>query len=69
MEIIDHINNLGAFPLWPVSNFQGMEMPTNDVTSVAAIVTLDYGLYTIIAEGNNGSSGEILLEVYEIDEF
>ena len=69
VEIIDHINNLGAFPLWPVSNFQGMEMPTNDVTSVAAIVTLDYGLYTIIAEGNNGSSGEILLEVYEIDEF
>jgi len=46
-----------------------MEMPTNDITSVAAIVTLDYGLYTIIAEGNNGSSGEILLEVYEIDEF
>jgi len=68
-EIIDHINNLGAFPLWPVSNFQGMEMPTNDVTSVAAIVTLDYGVYTIIAEGNNGSSGEILLEVYEINEF
>jgi len=68
-EIIDHINNLGAFPLWPVSNFQGMEMPTNDITSVAAIVTLDYGVYTIIAEGNNGSSGEILLEVYEIDEF
>lgn len=68
-EIVDHINNLGAFPLWPVSDFQGMEMPTNDVTSVAAIVTLDYGVYTIIAEGNNGSSGEILLEVYEINEF
>jgi hypothetical protein len=67
-EIIDHINNLGAFPLWPVSNFQGMEMPTNDVTSVAAIVTLDYGVYSIIAEGNDGSSGEILLEVYEINE-
>lgn len=67
-EIIHHINNLGAFPLWPVSNFQGMEMPTNDVTSVAAILTLDYGVYTIIAEGNNGSAGEILLEVYEIDE-
>jgi hypothetical protein len=67
-EIIHHINNLGAFPLWSVSNFQGIEMPTNDVTSVATVLTLDSGVYTIIAEGNDGSSGEILLEVYEIDE-
>lgn len=67
-EIIETINKFGAFPLWPVSDFQGMEMPTNDVTSVAAVLTLDSGVYTIIAEGNDGSSGEILLEVYEIDE-
>ena len=67
-EIIETINKFGAFPLWPVSNFQGMEMPTNDVTSVASVLTLDSGVYTIIAEGNDGSSGEILLEVYEINE-
>lgn len=67
-EIIEAINKFGAFPLWPVSDFQGIEMPTDDVTSVASVLTLDYGVYTIIAEGNDGSSGEILLEVYKINE-
>ena len=40
---------------------------TGDTTSAALLVTLDPGAYTFVVSGKNGSSGVVLLEVYDVD--
>ena len=43
-------------------------MPTNDMKSAAAIVTLDVGVYTVQVSSADDGVGEVLVEVYEVTE-
>ena len=60
--------SVGAFPLVPVADFQGNSLPTDDVTSAAALVTSDVGVYTVIVSSADEGVGEVLVEVYEVIE-
>ena len=64
----DAMKAAGAFPLEPTTDFQGQAMPTNDMKSAAALVTLDVGVYTAQVSSADDGVGEVLLEVYEITE-
>ena len=41
---------------------------TYDISSAAAIVTLDVGVYTVQVSSADEGTGEVLVEVYEITE-
>lgn len=41
-------------------------MPTNDMKSAAALVTLDVGVYTVQVRSADDGVGEVLVGVYEI---
>ena len=62
----DAMKAAGAFPLEPTTDFQGQAMPTNDMKSAAALVTLDVGVYTVQVSSADEGTGEVLVEVYEI---
>lgn len=64
----DAMEAAGAFPLEPTTDFQGQAMPTNDMKSAAALVTLDVGVYTVQVSSADEGVGEVLVEVYEISE-
>lgn len=40
---------------------------SDDAKSAATLVTLNPGIYTFVAQGNDGGSGIVLLEVYDAD--
>lgn len=58
----------GAFPLEPVSDFQGNPLPTDDTKSAATLVTLSTGVYTVVVTSADDGDGEVLVEVYEVTE-
>ena len=53
--------NVGAFPI----PLPGPESPP--VSEYADLVSLPPGIYTIVVESDGGLSGDVLVEIYEID--
>lgn len=59
----------GAFPLTGAvpGVVYGGSSPVDDTSSAALVVTLDPGVYTVVAAGADGGTGIALAEIYELD--
>lgn len=57
----------GLFPFTPIDDFQGTALPTDDVKSAAALVTLGTGVYTVVVSSADGGSGDVLVDVTEVE--
>ena len=57
----------GLFPFTPAIDFQGIAMPTDDTTSAAALVTLETGVYTAVVDSVDGGTGDVLVDVTEVE--
>jgi hypothetical protein len=42
-------------------------MPTDDTTSAAALVTLETGVYTAVVDSADGGTGDVLVDVTEVE--
>ncbi len=62
----DTMDSVGAFPLDPTDDFQGLSLPTDDATSAAVVLTLEEGVYTCVATSADGGEGRALIEVYQV---
>ena len=67
-EIVTAMSSAGAFPLEPTETFQGRPFMTDDTSSAAALITLDVGVYTVQVSSADEGTGEVLVEVYEVNE-
>ena len=67
-EIESAVSSAGAFPLEPTETFQGRPFMTDDTSSAAALVTLDVGVYTVQVSSADDGIGEVLVEVYEVND-
>ncbi len=57
----------GLFPFTATDDFFGLELPTVDTTSSAAVLTLDEGIYTVNVSSVDGSAGEVLVDVTVVE--
>lgn len=57
----------GLFPFTPIDDFQGNALPTDDVKSAAALITLGTGVYTVVVGSADGGSGDVLVDVTEVE--
>lgn len=57
----------GLFPFTPAIDFQGIAMPTDDTTSAAALVILETGVYTAVVDSADGGTGDVLVDVTEVE--
>lgn len=57
----------GLPPFTPTADFQGQNLPTDDTTSSAAVLTLTEGVYSIVVTSEDGAAGEVLVDVTVVE--